>query len=190
LVGLPSLVNGGLNISSNHLASLIGCPPFINGTFNCQRNFILSLAGGPKSVAKNCIISDNIDLGSLIGGPTHIGGEYICSNTAIRCLEGCPVDIAGSFDLSWCNALHSLIGINNTLKSLRGSIILRYTPINSSILGVFLIKGCTGIITDSNHADFHRAAMIVNRHIPKGRSGLLSCQQELIETGLSDFAQM
>jgi hypothetical protein len=62
-------------------------------------------------------------------------------------------------------------------------------PITSHILGVFFIKGCEGIKTNSAGA-YGKAVEIVNRYILKGRAGLLPCTQELIEAGLSDFAQI
>jgi hypothetical protein len=69
-----------------------------------------------------------------------------------------------------------------------GGVYLRQCFITSHILGVFFIKGCTGFKTWNMNMDI--AAEIINRHISKGRAGLLPCQKELIEAGLADFAQI
>jgi hypothetical protein len=72
---------------------------------------------------------------------------------------------------------------------MNGVLSIYGTDITSHILGVFFIKGCKRIMA-SDKCDFGKAAEIVNRHISKGRVGLLPCQQELIEAGLADFAQI
>jgi hypothetical protein len=102
-------------------------------------------------------------------------------------LEGIPESIGLDLDLSF-NGLTSLAGILK-LKKMNGCIDIRGCPVTSHILGVFFIKGCTGInshLVSGNSI----AVAIVNRHISKGRVGLLHCQKELIEAGLADFAQI
>jgi hypothetical protein len=72
-----------------------------------------------------------------------------------------------------------------------GSIWLNNTAIESHILGIFFIKGCKGYSAFyKKGCKLYHATQIVNKHISKGRSGLLACTQELIEAGLSDFAQI
>jgi hypothetical protein len=41
-----------------------------------------------------------------------------------------------------------------------------------------------------DEGDFGNTVGIVNRHISKGRAGLLPYQKELIEAGLADFEQI
>jgi hypothetical protein len=103
-------------------------------------------------------------------------------------LDGLPDKIVGYLFL-FNNPLSSLRGINK-LKEMDGPINLERCPITSHILGVFLIKGCDSIYPGMATSAFGKAADIVNQHIGKGRAGLLICTHELIEAGLSDFAQI
>jgi hypothetical protein len=148
---------------------------------------LTSLEGCPEVVVGSFVIDDHRSLASLIGGPKEVGGFYAADRCGITCLEGIPVKIGRYFDIA-NNPLTSLQGINN-LKEMDGWMNLRHCPITSHILGVFFIKGCKGLKTGGNQV-FGKAANIVNRHIDKGRSGLLPCQQELIEAGLAEFAQI
>jgi hypothetical protein len=61
--------------------------------------------------------------------------------------------------------------------------------VSSHILGLFFVNGCKGAIVGES-GECYRATSILNKHISKGRAGLLPCQKELIEAGLVDFAQI
>jgi hypothetical protein len=156
---------GFYQLSECGLTSLDGCPEMIDASFDVQSNSLQSLVGGPK----------------------EIKGYYNVSSNRITSLDGIPEKIGGSLDLS-DNKLTSLQGINK-LKELGTSIVITSNPITSHILGVFFINGCTGLYSFSKD-DLNRAVVIVNRHVSKGRAGLLPCQKELIEAGLADFAQI
>jgi hypothetical protein len=149
-----------------NLSSLEGCPDEINGEFACSHNPYLD---------------------SLVGGPKITMCEYSASSCNLTSLIGIPVKIGGYLLLN-DNPLTSLVGVNK-LKEMSGAIYLDDCLITSHILGVFFIKGCSNIAT-INKGDFGKAVKIVNRHIRKGRAGLLPCTQELIEAGLHDFAQI
>jgi hypothetical protein len=157
---------GNLHLSNQNLTALVNVPKIIPRRFGC---------------------SYNKKLQSLIGGPTNVGGRYSANDCALTSFNGIAVKIGGDLFLP-NNPLTSLQGINQ-LKEMKGLIYLDDCPITSHILGVFFIKGCSGIYA---HTDtmFGQAAIIVNRHISKGRAGLLPCTQELIEAGLADFAQI
>jgi hypothetical protein len=148
---------------------------------------LTSLEGSPDVVG--VLIASGIrHVTSLVGGPKEVGGKYSFTNGGLTSLDGIPVKIGGYLDLS-NNPLTSLHGINK-LKEMKGNIYLGGCPITSHILGVFFIKGCTGIVTSDNFDFVRKVATIVNGHISKGRSGLLTCQQELIDAGLADFAKI
>jgi hypothetical protein len=165
LVGCPVIVDHALLVNDNALISLVGSPKIVKGDFNAAGNAIPSLEGCPEVVEGDLILVRN-QLYSLSGIPNKIGGAINMSKTS----------------------LPSLSGINK-MKEMNGYVFVRWTPITSHILGVFLIKGCKGILTFDDNK-FGKAVEIVNRHISKGRSGLLPCQKELIEAGLADFAQI
>jgi hypothetical protein len=147
---------------------------------------LISLEGCDDNIPGSVDVSTN-KLGNLVGGPSTVGNDYIANACQLVSLDGIPSKIGGGLDLSQ-NPLTSLQGINK-LKEMHGWIELCKSDITSHILGVFFIKGCQGIDTYAD-GNFKEATKIVNRHIEKGRAGLLPCQKELIEAGLADFAQI
>jgi hypothetical protein len=162
-------------------------PDIAGNIYTTCRNLI-SLEGCPKAVLGRFTVSDNPSLFSLFGGPEEVlGASYMASHCGLTSLDGIPIKIGGSLYLN-DNPLTSLQGINK-LKEMNGSICINGCLITNHILGVFFIKGCQGISV-KYQGDFGKAADIVNRHIDKGRAGLLPCQKELIEAGLADFAQI
>jgi hypothetical protein len=58
-------------------------------------------------------------------------------------------------------------------------------PIKSHVLGLMLIDGLKTIRLDNKQVE-----EILNRHLGKGRAGMLMAQEELIEAGLEEFAQL
>jgi hypothetical protein len=183
------------NITSKHgtpchvfskmkLTSLAGCPDTVSNSLSVDDN---CLHGSPKIVMGDFDASDNVDLTSLVGGPREVSKTYSVVNCAVSSLDGIPVTIGANLILS-DNPLTSLQGIHK-LKEMNGSIYLIECPITSHILGVFFIKGCAHIFSNGTR-DGEVAMQILNKHIKQGRAGLLPCQQELIEAGLADFAQI
>jgi hypothetical protein len=160
---------GDIWVSHKNLTSLEGCPELVTGKF---------------------ILDSNSKLTSLIGGPKEVGGYYSADTCDLRSLEGLPIKINSELDIRYNESLTSLQGINQ-LKEMKGHVWISGCPIASHILGVFLIKGCSGISNDEFAFGKLGAALeIVNSHISKGRAGLIACIQELIEAGLDDFAQI
>jgi hypothetical protein len=174
-------------LNNKNLNSLSGSPQVIYGCIDLNNNPLLSWAGGPTEV-RGCIDANACKFTSLVGCPTIIDGWFDIDHNPITTLDGIPERINGMLFLS-NTLLTTLHGINK-LKSMSGCIMLNRTAIQSHIMGVFFIKGCTGIDTNEYDTSFAKAAEVVNRHIIKGRSGLLACTQELIKAGLADFAQI
>jgi hypothetical protein len=159
--------NGAIRVFGKNLTSLEGCPEVVNGEFDVDHNSSLS---------------------SLIGGPKEVGDYFSANHCGLTSLEGIPTRIGSSLYLNG-NPLTSLKGINQ-LKEMSGRIHIYGCPIISHILGVFFIKGCQGFDLTITAVKLWNTANIVNKHISKGRAGLLPCTQELIEAGLHDFAQI
>jgi hypothetical protein len=166
----------------------MGGPTTIHGNFNVSSNLLVSLIGGPQVVDGDYWISGT-PLTSLVGAPDSIGGDFACVNTPILSIEGIPRHINGDIFLQNCRQLHSFENIQKHILSMDGFIYMEYTEITSNILGLFLIKGFKGI--RGNQPSYTLELMhIVNRHLIKGRAGMLSCQQELIESGHFELAQI
>jgi hypothetical protein len=71
------------------------------------------------------------------------------------------------------------------ITEIKGIFDASDNPIKSHVLGLLLIKGVTEVRLDNRHVE-----EIINRHLGKGRAGMLMAQEELIEAGLEEFAQL
>jgi hypothetical protein len=172
---------------NSNLESLVGAPHIIFGNFRADLCALSTLKGGPSIVHGSFDVDGN-PLTSLIGSPEYVGGYYSCQHTNITSLVGVPKKIGSNLFLNGLSQVKTLRGINS-VNEMIGWVYIQYTAIESHILGVFFIKGCKGIVTDSA-GNFGKAVEILNSHINRGKSGLLPCQKELIEAGLADFAQV
>jgi hypothetical protein len=180
----------GLEVSGNQLTNLIGCPEYINGPLLADNNILQSLIGCPRNINSDFSVFGNISLSTLEGGPSHVGGDFDVGNTAISNLVGTPSYIGGSLDVTSCFNLKSLKGIHQHIKKMYGRIYIGQTDIQSDILGIFMIAGCKGLSYTGSSVPLSKVANIVNCHITRGRSGAISCIQELISEGLSEYANM
>ena len=123
-------------------------------------------------------------LTSLAGAPSHVGGDFYCSVNKLTSLAGAPSHVDGYFYCAF-NELTSLKDVHKHITEIKGEFYAIKNPIKSHVLGLLLIKGVTGV-----HLDNKQVAEILNRHLDKGRAGMLMAQEELIEAGLEDFAQL
>ena len=103
------------------------------------------------------------NLTSLAGSPKIIGGGLYVDN----------------------NLLASLKDVHNHITEIKGEFCALDNPIKSHVLGLLLIKGVTEVRLDKTEVQD-----ILNRHLGKGRAGMLMAQEELIEAGFEKFAQL
>lgn len=174
------------------LTSLDGSPSHIHGSFWCINNKLTSLEGGPTQVDGDFNCCDN-NLGSLKGAPRRVGvpgklgGMFICRGCKLTSLEGAPEYVNAAFDCSE-NKLVSLKNVHKFIKELRSQFDATKNPIKSHVLGLLLIKGITNIRLDNKQVE-----RILNKYLGKvgsDRSMLLQAQEELMEAGLEEFAQL
>ena len=123
-------------------------------------------------------------LTSLKGAPSHVDGYFYCSDNRLTSLEGAPSHVGGSFSCS-VNKLASLKDVQKHITEIRGKFYAVGNPITSHVLGLLLIKGVTRVYLDNKQVE-----EILNRYLGKGRAGMLMAQEELIEAGLEEFAQL
>ena len=123
-------------------------------------------------------------LTSLEGAPSHVDGGFYCSDNELTSLEGAPSHVGGDFYCSY-NKLTSLKDVYKHITEIKGIFYALKNPINSHVLGLLLIKGVTEVRLDNK-----QVTEILNRHLGKGRAGMLMAQEELIEAGLEEFAQL
>jgi len=177
-----SYVNN-LYAADRGLTTLRGCPKKVLGFVNFSFNKLTSLEGAPSHVCGDFDCSDN-KLTSLAGAPSHVGGGFYCRGNELTSLAGAPSHVGGSFSCS-VNKLTSLKDVHKHITEIKGIFYAIENPIESHVLGLLLIKGATEVRLDNE-----RVAEILNRHLGKGRAGMLMAQEELIEAGLEEFAQL
>ena len=182
LEGAPSHVDGYFNCASNELTSLEGAPSHV-GSFYCSYNKLTSLEGAPKKVGGH-FVCDHNDLESLKYAPEETGRDFDCKFNGLTSLEGAPRKIGRHFSCEM-NKLTSLKDVHKIFDEVNGIFDARDNPIKSHVLGLLLIKGITAIeISNLQVQD------ILNEHLEKGRAGMLMAQEELIELGYEEFAQL
>ena len=154
-------VTGYVNLSNKRLEKLPAKFGKVGGYFSCIGNELTSLEGAPHIVGDNFSSGDN-KLTSLDGAPHTVGGNFGCS----------------------FNQLTSLIGVHKIIKKINGTIWLKNNPITSGGIGLILIEGLTKIDSDLP------AFKVINKYLGQGKKGLLLCQDELIEAGYEEYAQL
>lgn len=173
---------GDFDCARRRLTSLYGAPNIVEGTFQCNNNQLTTLKDGPTGIGKNYLCHRN-KLETLEGCPIIINGDFVCYSNKIISLKGAPDRINGNFDCSR-NLLTSLKDIHELFGQIWGNVIFMQNPIKSHVLGLLLIPGIIRIYSDGEWGD------IMNKYIGAGRKGMIDCQNELIEAGLEEYAQI
>ena len=159
----PDQYNESLSCNRLSLTSLEGCPKKIMGDFSCFNNLLTSLKGGPEYV-------DDI---------------FTCTHNMIETLEGCPSYLGNDAYFN-NNKLTSLHNVHKHIKTFKGSLIsFSHNPIKSHVLGLLLIDGLYGVILDN-----HEVSEIIDKHLEPGMRDIFACQEELIEAGFEEYAQL
>lgn len=109
--------------------------------------------------------------------------NYVLQKKGFNSFEGIPEEVEGDFYLGG-NKFESLEGIHKHIKRVYGEIFFNNTPIKSHVLGLLKIKDLFRVILDNQEVQ-----NIINKHIRNGRD-VLACQNELIDAGFEDFAQL
>ena len=151
--------------------------------FRCNDFDLTSLEGSPKKVTGLFDCSHN-ELTSLVGGPEYVGDSFLCYDNELTSLKGAPSHVDGDF-YCYDNELTSLKDVYKHITEIKGIFDASDNPIKSHVLGSLLIKGVTEVRLDNKQVE-----EILNRHLGKGRVGMLMAQEELIEAGLEEFAQL
>jgi hypothetical protein len=181
----PDHVTDHFSCANNKLTSLEGAPSSVGGTFFCANNKLTSLEGAPSSVGGNFNCYNN-KLTSLEGAPSSVGGNFNCYNNKLTSLEGAPSSVGGNFNC-YNNNLTSLHNIHKQIKHIKHIgrwVAFEDNPIKSHVLGLLLIDGLYGVILDNREV-----SDIINKHL-KGERDVFACQEELIEAGFEEFAQL
>jgi hypothetical protein len=152
------------DLSNKKLTSLQGLniPEKVTGLFNCRDNLLTSLNGVPIIV----------------------GEFFSCGRNKLTSLDYVPEKINGYLNCSQ-NNLTSLEGIHKQIKKMNGDFYAEDNPIKSHVLGLLLIDGLTEIYLDNKQVQ-----KILNKHLGKGKAGVLNARQELLDADLDDYAEL
>lgn len=154
----------GFNGTEKGLTTLEGASRIYYGGFYCFSNQLKSLKGGPEKVTGTFDCCEN-QIDSLEGAPSYIGADFYCID----------------------NKLTNLHNIHKIIKHVGGEMNFCNNPITSHVLGLLLIEGVTYVNLGSGRPK-GMVEKIINKHLAE--RDVFACQEELIEAGLDDFAQL
>ena len=200
LIGSPISIEGSFYCGRlNPIKTLEGGPEYVGGSFDCAQLELTSLEHGPKEIntrsaggfGYECFVNK---LTSLKGIPKNLM-RLAASENLINTLEDFPERIEKDCNIN-NNKLTNLKNIHKHIKYIGGRLDISENPIKSHILGILKIEGLQDV---SAFREFHTpkelmhsplviAVAIINKHL-KDRD-ILACQQELIDAGYEEFAQL
>jgi hypothetical protein len=128
--------------------------------------------------------TDHHVMSTFEGIPKNITGSLLIYDQLLSDFKHAPEVIQGNLVLHG-NMFRSLRDIHKHVHTMRGFLSLVGNKIDSHVLGLLLIDGLTKVILQNTQVED-----ILNRRLGKGRIGMLQAQEELIEAGLEEFAQL
>lgn len=114
--------------------------------------------------------------------PDQKGGANL-GGLGVNSFETLPESVGGDLFLS-NNKFKSLKNIHKHIKNIKGELYLNQCPIESHVLGVLKIKNLTRINMDNKNIQ-----KILNKHL-SGDRDVLACQNDLMDAGFEEFAQL
>jgi hypothetical protein len=130
--------------------------------------------------------------------PKVVDGDVDLGGNAISSFDNFPHTISGILEIS-DNVFKSFKDIHLHINQVSGAdgIFALHNPIKSHLLGLLKIKKLKLVTlvtagqarsTIKQYQDLGKAEKIINKYLPEG--DLFDCQEELIEAGLEEFAQL
>lgn len=159
----------------------------IDGMAAYDRSYLAALAA--RYDPPNDFDVSHMSLTTLNGCPEVIDGRFECKGNKLTSLEGAPAIVHGSFYMN-NNPITSLKDIHHHVKRIDGVLSLRGCYIESHILGLLLIGNLRHVVMDTTEV-LMRIGDILNQYIPSnGMESVLLCQEELINAGFEEYAQL
>ena len=157
----------------------------VHELFESEERSILSVMGEQPDNVTGSFSCSLKDLTSLKGCPSYVSGDFFCSHNRLKNLEGCPTYVGAMFVCD-SNQIESLHNIHRHIKYIGNEIDLSRNPLKSHVLGLLLIKGLKMVFLDTAKGKLED---ILNKHL-QGDRDVFACQEELIEAGFEDYAQL
>lgn len=206
-------VDGNVEMNNCYLSYIPVKFGKVTGFFGCQDNKLRNLENCPTSVGAYFSCGDNPELTSLKGFPLEVGGtihmpklpkltkldfpsslnnvtlqKIVLRGSGITSLDGIPRNIK-VLTIEDCRNLTSLHNIHKQFDSLE-RLDLHAPRIKSHVLGLLKIKDLRHI--DSTSMEQTNWDRIVSKYLPntRGNQAVIDCQNELIDAGLDDYAQL
>ena len=209
----PKIVKGDYSCWENHITTLDYLPEIVEGNFDISDN---DLSKADLSRLNSITIGADLtltrcNLKSLNGVPKKIYGSFECSNNHFKDFTGGPEFVYGNFICYDCNKLESIKGLPKFIKEDLSCydckkltnfhdihkylehvvrVDLDTASIKSHVLGFVLVKNIKEIIDIQGKSRCAPWAQIINRYLGKGHQGVMDAQEELIEAGLEEYAQL
>ena len=131
------------------------------------------------------------DLTSLKGSPEEITGDLVCSaNKKLTSLEFGPKIVKGNYWCFNCN-FTSLHNIHKYTQQISNKFFCGVNPIKSHMLGLLLIKDLTEVVCYEKDI-MNEPIQIINKYLkqPMSKQRMFDCQEELIQAGFKEYAQL
>lgn len=163
-------VEGELHLAG-YIETLRNCPTEVTEDFDCTYTKITNLEGFPKTVGGSVGLVANEELTSLDGmDGVVIGGDFRCEK---------------SKKLTSLHNIHKRIAEVDEDGSGEGTISFADSGIKSNVLGLLRIRGVKKVILPDA-----KVAEILNKHLEKGDPDIYAAQEELLDAGFDDFAEL
>jgi len=159
----------------------------VTGNFFCASDDLTTCDGMPEEVGKDCLLDYN-ELASFVGVPHRVGQTFTCNGNPVTTLEGLPEFVGLHMYMNELPNIKSLQGFHKIVKNIGtsndGMFECLNTPIESSVLGLLLVRNLSKVSLDNK-----QVTEILNKHLA-GERDIHICQDELIDAGLAAFAKL
>jgi hypothetical protein len=191
LLGFPETVRKSIILQGClNLRTLEHGPKFVNEHVNLERCVRLeSLDHFPKMGTSERGTSVNISscraLRSLKGLPKILTSFLVMEWFQGTTLEGMPEELGKSLYLS-NGRMHSLDYLPKRMPGEDATIHLSHLKFAKNFLAVFKVRELTRVTID----DIKPLERIMNKHLKSSNRDVMDCQEEMIESGYSEYAKL
>lgn len=187
-LNLPKRVKHLTVQSNSYLDDLSGGPEEVSGSVYLYKVWLKNLKGCPKT--RDVYLSDMHDLESLEGLPPEVETLRISSCPKLKTLEHLPPTLK-SLNIYGLD-LDTLEGFGTKFAKKIDKLTVYEFSTKSHALALQLVSNKSTSFRWSRDAkgDSLKTGNIIEKHIHKGKAGLIDCQHDLIEDGLDGQAKV